>query len=102
MTNSQPVKFLPVDPPALEHAERVAKLANIAGRRGVLHATCLPQALLVQWWLRRQGWDAKLKLGTRKQDGHFDAHAWVELDKQALAQKDLEHVPFADWRSGAG
>ncbi len=98
---SQPDQFLPPDFLALEQAERFAQLANIAGRRGFLHATCLPQALLVQWWLRRQGLDAKLKLGTRKLDGHFDAHAWVELQGHALAQARMEHVPFADWQSGA-
>jgi hypothetical protein len=91
---SQPKQFNDADSTALQAAERIALLANIAGRRGVLTATCLRQAMLVQWWLRREGLDARLKIGTRLQAGQFDAHAWVELKDQALAQDGHYHQPF--------
>ncbi len=94
LRHSQITPFIDADSTALLAAERIALLANIAGRRGVVSATCLRQAMLVQWWLRRDGLDAHLKIGTRLQDGQFDAHAWVELDGQALAQDGLYHQPF--------
>jgi hypothetical protein len=75
-------------------AQEVANLASIAGRHGAIKATCLRQSMLVYWLLRRRGLDPDIKLGVRKQDGVFDAHAWVELDGIALAQSDLVHQPF--------
>lgn len=79
----------------LQAAERMAALAAIAGRRGLLAATCLRQALLVHWLLRRRGLEPELKLGVRKLDGNFDAHAWVELGGVALAQASVQHQPFS-------
>ena len=84
----------------LAQAERMAALAAIAGRRGLLSATCLRQALLVEWLLRRRGLAPELKLGVRKHDGHFDAHAWVELEGVALAQAGLDHQAFSARESG--
>lgn len=85
----------------LQEAERLAQLAAMAGRSGLLSATCLRQALLVDFMLRRRGLASELKLGVRKIEGRFDAHAWVELGGLALAQANLEHSPFEDPRSGA-
>ena len=78
--HSQNAEFIHPDAATLQTAERLAELANIAGRRGAVTATCLRQAMLLQWWLRRRGLDAKLKLGARIDQGQFDAHAWVELE----------------------
>jgi len=83
----------------LHSAERLAQLADIAGRRGAVTVTCLRQSLLVWCLLRRRGLDPELKLGVRKERTSFDAHAWVELQGVALAQTDLAHSPFPrkDW-----
>ncbi len=81
-------------PSDLSAAQDLANLASIAGRHGVIKATCLRQSLLLYWLLRRRGLDPQLKLGVRTQDGVFDAHAWVELEGVALAQHDLAHHPF--------
>jgi hypothetical protein len=85
----------------LDAAQRLTRLADIAGRRGAIHATCLRQALLVHFLLRRRGLAPEFKLGVRKQEGSFDAHAWVELQGVALGQADLAHVPFSElgWTS---
>lgn len=77
-------------------AERVARLAAIAGRRGAITATCLRQALLVYWILRRRGFAPVLRIGMRSQGGQVDGHAWVELQGLALDQPNLSHVPFAN------
>ncbi len=73
----------------LAAAERVAELAGIAGRRGVITSTCLRQSLVVHAILRKRGLKPELKLGVRKRDGAVDAHAWVEVGSQALNSNAL-------------
>ena len=82
-------------PGDLAAAQRLAQLAAIAGRHvPVVNATCLRQSLLVYAWLRRRGLAPELKLGIRRQDTVMDAHAWVELEGQALAPVEIIHLPF--------
>jgi hypothetical protein len=78
----------------LQSAEDLARLAQIAGRRGVTVATCLPQALAVYAAIRRRGLAPALQIGVRKQDDRFEAHAWVELAGIPLAQPGLDHTPL--------
>jgi hypothetical protein len=78
----------------LETAESLAELAKIAGRRAPLAATCLPQALAVYAVLRRRGLDPVLRIGVRKTEDRFEAHAWVELAGWPLAQPGLDHQPL--------
>ncbi len=68
----------------LANARRLAELTAIAGRHGLVTATCLRQALVVYACLRRQGLDAELKIGMRKGGAAFDAHAWVELGGHSI------------------
>jgi len=81
-------------PAVLADAQRLAELASIAGRRGVVAASCLRQSLVVWWWLRRSGLAPQLRIGTLGSGETFAAHAWVELDGVALAQSDLKHRSF--------
>lgn len=76
------------------HAERLAWLVAIAGRRGLVHANCLCQSLLLYGLLRRCGHAPELKIGVRRQNGALDAHAWVDLEGVALGQPDLVHQPI--------
>ncbi|QIL20532.1 lasso peptide biosynthesis B2 protein [Thermomonas sp. HDW16] len=78
----------------VQSAERLAQLTTLAGAHGPLSTNCLPQALLVYWQLRRKGLAPELRLGGRREQGRFDAHAWVELDGKALGQTALVHAPF--------
>ena len=78
----------------LEQAETLALLAAIAGRRGLVEATCLRQALAVYLLLRRRGLEPQLKLGVDRQGTRPDMHAWVELNGQPLAQPGLRHRAF--------
>jgi hypothetical protein len=77
---------IPTDPhaTAAETAERVARLVSIAANHGPYRATCLPQSLALWWLLRRRGIAAYLRIGVRKEQGEFQAHAWVEHRDQAL------------------
>lgn len=67
-------------------AQRLVELADIAGRHGLVHATCLRQALVVTTLLRRRGLDAQLQLGVQNEGERFAAHAWVDLAGVALGQ----------------
>ena len=78
----------------LQAAERLAQLIDIAGRRGLVNATCLRQALLIHFLLRRRGFSPELKIGVRREQARLDAHAWVELQGMALGQPKLAHQPF--------
>jgi Transglutaminase-like superfamily len=94
---SRAIKPGAMHPPAAaerQQAERLAQLAAIAGRRGVLEARCLSQAMLVRAVLRQRGLDAVLQVGVRRDASQFDAHAWVELDGRTLAQMALQHLPL--------
>jgi hypothetical protein len=58
-------------------------------------ATCLRQALLLHWLLRRRGLQPELRIGVRKQGEALDAHAWMELDGHPLQSSPVAHSPFA-------
>ena len=79
---------------ALRAAQRLAQLAAIAGRRGVIQAHCLPQSLLLHTLLRRRGLDPLVKMGVRTQGGRVEAHAWVVLEGVALGQGPAGFQPF--------
>lgn len=73
-------------------AQQLARLAAIAGTHGPFEATCLRQSLLLHFLLRRKKLAPELMIGVRRQDGAFDAHAWVQLGGVALGQKDIAHT----------
>jgi hypothetical protein len=90
----------PAAPNDVAYANRLAELADIAGRHGLYTITCLRQAVLVQHWLQRQGWPAELRIGALKNAaGDLQAHAWVELGGTALAQRDLAYAPLQEMSS---
>lgn len=63
----------------LSQAFRINQLVNIAVRHGLYPANCLQRSLMLWWLLRRKGIQSELQLGTRKESGRFEAHAWVEV-----------------------
>ena len=61
-----------------DQAVRTARMVAIASRRSPFAANCLPRSLVLWGLLRVQGVDTALRLGFRREDGQFGAHAWVE------------------------
>lgn len=57
---------------------RLARLVAIAARGHLLPMTCLPRSLALQALLRRQGVEADLRIGVRREAGELRAHAWIE------------------------
>jgi len=83
---------------AIEQAQRTARMVSIAARRGLCHANCLPRSLVLWVLLRRQAIESDLRIGVRKENGKFEAHAWIEIHGAALndlADVGLHFAPFA-------
>lgn len=94
--NSRGAGSSTADAKALGDAQRLAELARIAGRHGLVETSCLRQSLAVYWLLRRRGFKPELKLGVDQIRGALpDMHAWVELQGRALAQPKLRHAAFS-------
>ena len=67
------------------HAREMSTRALARARRyAPYRGNCLPQSLALWGRLRQLGFDARLCLGARIQNGEFGAHAWVELDRRVL------------------
>ena len=78
-------------------AKRIVQLEEAAARNLPFKTNCLEQSLVLWPLLRRHGFRAELKFGARKDAGKFEAHAWVELDGEALNSDSEENrgfVPF--------
>ncbi|MBL8134466.1 MAG: lasso peptide biosynthesis B2 protein [Anaerolineae bacterium] len=60
-------------------ARRIARMVNAAARYSPYKANCLKRSLALWWLLRRRGIDSDVRIGVRKAEGTFQAHAWVEM-----------------------
>ncbi len=82
-----------------EHVNRrialTAHMVNAADRHGLLHPSCLAKSLTLWWLLARQGIDARLRIGIRKEKDSFEAHAWVEREGTALNEPEERHRHYA-------
>lgn len=76
------------------YAQRCAQLTEIAARHGLYQANCLHQSLALCWLLRRNGLQARLRIGVKPDTKPFQAHAWVELDGEILGRPIDEYQPF--------
>ena len=76
-------------------AAMIAHMVNAAGRHGLVHPSCLAKSLTLWWLLARQGISSHLRIGIRKKEEMFEAHAWVERDGIALNEPDEHHHHYA-------
>lgn len=87
--------------PLPEHeakSHRVAaavRMVNAAARNGCGGFTCLEKSLVLWWLLLRQGIASTVRIGARRAEGKFEAHAWVEFEGMALNEPQQEHRHFA-------
>jgi hypothetical protein len=79
----------------VERAQLTARMVNAAVRHAWCASTCLEKSLALCWLLRRQGIACELRIGARKVQGKFEAHAWVERDGNALNEPQQEHRHYA-------
>ncbi len=78
--------------------QRVVRMVRLAASHSIGHPTCLPQSLVCWWLFRRHGIESELRIGTRRYEGKFEAHAWVERQGEVLNDRPDVHerfTPFA-------
>jgi len=80
---------------ANQDAAVTARMVNAADRHGLVHPSCLAKSLTLWWLLGRQGISSRLRIGIRKENEKFEAHAWVERDGAALNDLDEHHHHYA-------
>ena len=73
---------------------RAAWAIRSAGRI-VPGATCLTQALALQYLLNRAGHASRLSLGVAKGADGFEAHAWVEHEGEPLLDEPEELARYS-------
>ncbi|HUL35887.1 MAG TPA: lasso peptide biosynthesis B2 protein [Candidatus Eisenbacteria bacterium] len=81
--------------PAAELTGKTVRMVRAAVRYSFVRFTCLEESLGLWYLLQTQGIPAQLRIGVRKSDGKFEAHAWVERDGEALNQPDATHKHYA-------
>ena len=75
--------------------QATARMVRVAAQRGLYRAKCLDQSLVLCWLLRRQGIDARIVFGARKEDEQMHAHAWVEVEGMPVGEEDDVHQRFS-------
>jgi hypothetical protein len=78
-----------------EQAQKICRMVRAAGRYAPGKFTCLEESLALWYLLRKQGISPCLRIGVRKTNGKFEAHAWVELGSEALNQPEDLHRHYA-------
>lgn len=78
-------------PGELATAVRAVKIAA----RYYPWATCLRKSLVLWFLLRRRGIAAELQIGTRFEQGEFQAHAWVECQGCVVGDRQEVQKRFA-------
>jgi len=75
----------------LQRATLTARMVNAAARHVWKNSTCLEKSLALWYLLARQGIASSVRIGARKLDEKFEAHAWVEREGVALTEPGDEH-----------
>lgn len=70
------------EPPVVGEAARMVKAA---ARYIPVNLTCLPQSIVLQQLLRREGVETAVRIGVRKRGGALDGHAWVEYNGRPIS-----------------
>ncbi len=71
--------------------EVTCRMVRAAEHYSFVRGTCLEQSLLLWYLLQTSGISTVIRIGVRKPEGKFEAHAWVERDGVALNQTHQEH-----------
>ena len=83
----------------LEAVLGISRMVRAATRYGFVRSSCLEESLTLWHLLRKQGYEAKLRIGVRKAAQKFEAHAWVEHNGVALNQAEQMHRHYAAFES---
>ena len=76
-------------------ARRLATAVSVVSNRGLFRPNCLVRSLALSRLLEREqvpGWH--VRIGVRERTGRFEAHAWVELGSEVLADSTAHVASF--------
>jgi hypothetical protein len=80
---------------ATSEVQRVCRMVLAAGRHSPMQGTCLERSLALWWLLGRRGITTELRIGARKSEGKFAAHAWVERNGEVIGEPEGTHLHYA-------
>ena len=70
----------------LDFVQRLGRMVYLASRLHLLRMTCLTRAIALRWMLAQRGIPAQLRIGANKFNDGVHAHAWVEIEGQAIGE----------------
>lgn len=79
--------------------QTICRMVKAAGHYGMAHPNCLEESLVLWYFLQREHVPVALRIGVRKSQGEFEAHAWVEYQGAALNQGEWTHPHYAAFES---
>jgi hypothetical protein len=82
-------------PEVHEAVQATCRMVRAALRYSLTEFSCLEESLTLWYLLRKQGIPACLRIGVRKENEKFEAHAWVEHGGEALNQDEAMHRHYA-------
>ena len=82
-------------PEVKEAVQFTCRMLRAAVRYSLVQFTCLEESMTLWYLLREQGITACLRIGVRKENEEFEAHAWVEHGGEALNQLEALHHHYA-------
>lgn len=77
----------------------VVRMVRAGGRWGMVRPNCLEESLVLWYLLQRAGIAASFRIGVRKSEGIFEAHAWVEYEGATLNQGEWTQPHYAAFES---
>lgn len=83
------------DSSSADRTDLTVRMVRAAVRHSAGHPTCLEESLALWWLLGRRGIVTELRIGVRKHDEKFEAHAWVERAGTALNEPESLHEHYA-------
>lgn len=84
----------PLDAGTLDMARRIAHLEAVTAANLFLRTSCLEQSFVLRRMLSRRGMNAALRIGARKEEDRFEAHAWVEMAGSVVDGGGTGHLHF--------
>ena len=74
----------------LSEVRRVVQMVKLAVKYSPPWASCLRKSLVLWYLLRRKGIETELRIGSRRNEGKFEGHAWIEY--QGMVLNDTPNV----------
>jgi len=93
---SPPVAPTDASPARLGAGRRTWASVDLAARWLAPGSTCLMRALAAHAMLQRRGVASAIRVGVGRETSAIHAHAWIEIDGQALDTKAAALVPFGE------